>query len=255
MKHFNFTIITISYNQAKFLSETIRSVISQKYPKIQYIVIDGGSNDNSIDILNKFDKHIDYWISEPDKGPADALNKGLEKATGDFIYYLNSDDCLSEGALKRINLYLNKYPDYDFYYGHGFLLKEKKIKRIYSGKWSLKNFQKYPLPIIQQSHFIRNSKKLKEIGFNNNNKTCWDLELMIDLTLIGYKFKRYNFHTGIFRIHNQSITGGSDNKDEHARNIERLKKVCSKDKYYKRQSNFIYFFVDFHINFKRLLNY
>ena len=79
---------------------------------------------------------------------------------------------------------------------------------------------------------------------------------MIDLSLIGYKFKRYNFHTGIFRIHNQSITGvASNNLIEHARNVGRLKKVCSKDKYYKRQSNFIYFFGDFHINFKRLLNY
>ena len=254
-KYLYFTIITISYNQGKFLSKTIESVITQKYPKLQYIVIDGGSSDNSIDVISKYDEHIDYWISEPDNGPSDALNKGLKLAKGDFIYYLNSDDLLSNGVLNNINLYINKFPNYDFYYGHGYLINNNTIKKIYSGKWSLKNFQKYPLPIVQQSHFIRNTKKLKKIGFNNNNNTCWDLELMIDLSLIGYKFRRYNFHTGIFRIHNHSITGGSDNQNNHKKNIDRLKKVCSKVKYYKRKSNFIYFFTDFKINIKRLLNY
>src|SRR5688572_19651160 len=91
------TIITPSYNQGKFLEETILSVVNQQYPNLEFIVIDGGSNDNSVDILKAYDSKITYWISERDKGTYDANNKALKKITGDYWCVVNSDDLLKPG--------------------------------------------------------------------------------------------------------------------------------------------------------------
>lgn len=93
------TIITPSYNQAGFLEETLRSVLLQGYPNLEYIVIDGGSTDGSRGILEKYSPWLDYWVSEPDRGQSDAINKGLARATGEWVNWLNSDDCLLPGAL------------------------------------------------------------------------------------------------------------------------------------------------------------
>ena len=96
------SIITPSYNQAEFIEETIQSVLGQGYPRLEYIVIDGGSNDGSVDIIKRHDKGIHYWISEDDHGQADAINKGLAQASGDIIGYLNSDDLLLPGSLSAL---------------------------------------------------------------------------------------------------------------------------------------------------------
>jgi glycosyltransferase involved in cell wall biosynthesis len=96
------TIITPSFNQGQYLEETILSVINQEYPNLQYIVIDGASTDNSVDIIKKYADKIDYWISEKDKCHAEALNKGFRVATGDIINWINSDDQLTPGALMKV---------------------------------------------------------------------------------------------------------------------------------------------------------
>ena len=92
------TVVTPSYNQAAFLAACLRSVIDQRYPNLEYIVIDGGSTDGSVEIIKSFEKDLAYWVSEPDAGQYDALNKGFRRATGDILAWLNSDDMYTPWA-------------------------------------------------------------------------------------------------------------------------------------------------------------
>jgi glycosyltransferase involved in cell wall biosynthesis len=97
------SIVTPSFNQGEFIEETIQSVLAQKYPNIEYIIIDGGSNDKSVEIIKKYQQHLTYWVSEKDKGQANAINKGLQMCTGEIFNWLNSDDYLEPAALHKIS--------------------------------------------------------------------------------------------------------------------------------------------------------
>jgi glycosyltransferase involved in cell wall biosynthesis len=105
------TIITPSYNQGKYLGETIRSVLDQDYPFIEYLVIDGASTDNSVDVIRSFEKKLAYWCSEPDKGQTDAINKGFAKAKGQILAWINSDDTYNPGAVSQAVKYLQDHPE------------------------------------------------------------------------------------------------------------------------------------------------
>ena len=130
-----FSIITVVYNGDKYLEQTIKSVLNQSNKDFEYIIIDGGSNDNSLKIIKKYEKKIDYWVSEKDKGIYDAFNKGMKVSRGKFIGFINSDDTYKKNALEIISNYYLKNNFFDFIFGsvkkhwgilHGY--KPHKIK-------------------------------------------------------------------------------------------------------------------------------
>jgi glycosyltransferase involved in cell wall biosynthesis len=118
------SIVTPSYNQGRFLKRTIDSVLMQSYPNIQYIVIDGGSSDGSVEILQSYRDRF-YWISEPDRGQTNAINKGFARAKGEILAYLNSDDILAPRAIERVVQYLQKNPECDMVYGEADYIDEQ----------------------------------------------------------------------------------------------------------------------------------
>lgn len=118
------TIITPSFNQACFLERTIESVLNQNYSNLEYIVIDGGSMDGSVDIIRKYADHLSYWVSEPDRGQVDAINKGLQRATGDWICWQNSDDVFFPGAFADLAETAAKHPEAGLIVGNMMLIDE-----------------------------------------------------------------------------------------------------------------------------------
>jgi hypothetical protein len=113
------SIVTPSFNQGRFLEECIVSVLNQGYPRLEYIVIDGGSTDASLEIIRRYQDRFSFWVSERDGGQADGINKGFGRATGDLVAWLNSDDFYLPGALMRIAEAYQKNPDASFYFGNG----------------------------------------------------------------------------------------------------------------------------------------
>jgi glycosyltransferase involved in cell wall biosynthesis len=111
------SIITPSYNQAQYLEETINSVLSQDYPNLEYIIIDGGSTDGSLEIIKKYESQLAYWICEPDDGQSDAINKGLKRVTGEIWGWLNSDDIYLPGAVSKAISWLSLNPQVGIVYG------------------------------------------------------------------------------------------------------------------------------------------
>lgn len=118
------SIVTPSFNQGHFLEETIKSVLEQNYPNLEYIIIDGGSNDESVDVVKKYTNQLAYWVSEPDRGQSHAINKGFGRCTGDIIAWINSDDLYLPGTFSFIADFFANNPDVDLVYGDAEIIDE-----------------------------------------------------------------------------------------------------------------------------------
>jgi glycosyltransferase involved in cell wall biosynthesis len=182
------TIITPSYNQAQFLEETIRSVLLQGYPNLEYIIIDGGSIDGSVDIIKKYEPWFSYWVSEPDRGQSHAINKGWERSTGEILSYINSDDLLVPGVLFRVADLYQRYPQAGFFHGTTQVFEgNRQEKFIFGSRFSIESILTTGInPVAQPSTFI-NNYVLNKVGvLDENLHMAMDRDLWIR---IGLKFQ------------------------------------------------------------------
>ncbi len=124
MSYPKFTVVTPTYNQGQFIEKTIDSVLSQGYPNLEFIIIDGGSKDNTVEIIKKYERHLAYWVSEPDRGQCHAINKGMAIATGEYVAWLNSDDWYLPGALKIMQEVFTEDPDAGMVIGAGRMVNQ-----------------------------------------------------------------------------------------------------------------------------------
>lgn len=181
------TIVTPSYNQGKFIRRTIESVLSQEYENLEYLVIDGGSTDDTLDILKEYQGRLKY-ISEKDNGQSDAINKGFQMARGEIVAWLNSDDTYEPGCIKRAVEELLEDEKIGLVYADGYITDEEdhKLKVFeYTQEfdfWKLTNFWDY---IMQPAAFFR-ACFLRQIGYLNIDlKYCMDWDLWIRLATVS----------------------------------------------------------------------
>jgi glycosyltransferase involved in cell wall biosynthesis len=170
------TIITPSYNQGKFIQKTIDSVLSQGISNLEYLIFDGGSTDKTVDILKSYGNRID-WVSEKDKGQADAVNKGLLKANGDIIGWLNSDDIYYPDAFKNVLDVFNNHPQVDMIYGDADHIDEQDrfIEPYYTEEWDYERLKDVCF-ICQPAVFFRKSIVEKCGLLDSALQYCMDYE-------------------------------------------------------------------------------
>lgn len=126
------SLVTPSYNQAQFLEAALESVVAQNYPNLEWIAMDGGSTDRSVELLRRYEKYFAYWTSEQDGGQADALQRGFARATGEIFGWLNSDDMLMQGALNAVGSYFAAHPECDFLAGDGEYVNADDTRVLYT---------------------------------------------------------------------------------------------------------------------------
>lgn len=200
------SIVTVSLDQADYLEDTLRSVLAQDGVDLDYVVIDGGSTDGSVETIRRYEHRLSTWVSEPDRGQVDALNKGLRKTDGDVFGFVNSDDLLLPGALQAVVAEFERDPELRwlcgdtvfFGPGHPTELVEARVPRTMRDAlcWN------YRAP--QPGMFWR--RELLDSGFDERWQYCFDHELYLRLLMQGHTCHRLPLPVAAYRLHDRSKT-------------------------------------------------
>ena len=179
------SVITVSYNSVETLEQTIQSVLNQTYHNLEYIIIDGGSTDGTVDIINKYHNKITYWVSEKDSGISDAFNKGLLVASGDIVGILNADDIYDKETVEIVAKEFTNDQKVDFVFGDMYLSdKSGNILHKVIGNSNYKNKIYYTMPaIFHPTVFVRKDVYDKNGYFNREYKTAMDYEFFLRITI------------------------------------------------------------------------
>jgi glycosyltransferase involved in cell wall biosynthesis len=241
------SIITVVKNAEKHLEQTIKSVINQNYDNIEYIIIDGGSTDNTLNIINKYENKIDYLVSEIDKGIYVAMNKGADIATGEWIIFMNAGDNFYENnTIERI--FLGKNYDADFIYGDWKIVYNSKFSRIQQAG-VIKNLWK-GMVFSHQSLFTR-SHVFKKYKFNINNKIGADYEFIYNCYINKHKF--YNLHFPVA----ENLAGGLSDTNRLSSILSRWLTVHKFSRDFRQDVYYFILFFDtlIRISIKKILPY
>lgn len=207
------SIITPSYNQGQFIERTIQSVLQQSYANIEYIIMDGGSTDNTMEIVNRYKDRIHIVFHGKDKGQSDAINRGFRLATGSLVGWINSDDILYPDCVEKIVSLANNHPDGSIYYPAMIDLidsrdeKTGEIKKVIKDKDTL---VQHDYCVVQQGSFYR-SELVNKVNFLDENKHyCMDLDLWLKLLDEGKIYYYDERALAAFRLweNSKTTTGG-----------------------------------------------
>ncbi len=237
------SIVTISYNQVKFLKKCIDSVINQNYKNIEYIIVDAGSCDGSRDLINSYGDKINK-IFEKDNGPADGLNKGFSTASGEIYGFLNSDDYLEPDAISFVVDFFEDNNDCDVLSGSSYIVNEKGkvIRKFYSDQMNLNRFAYQGVILSQPSTFFKKNIFMNCGGFNVNNKSNWDGELFCEMAIRSSKFYKVDKILSSYRLQPSSITSSGAMENEH--NLHQYKmfyKIKKRNPFFIDKLLFIFF--------------
>ncbi len=223
-----FSIVIANYNYGRFLEDAIESVLSQSCQDFELIIVDGGSIDNSLDVIHKYESKLAWWISEPDKGQSDAFNKGFSHSKGKFLTWLNADDLYLPGTLAAVKIKLLNHPEADWATGN-FIRFRDSDKVIIEAKWGPHFLPKYlqapdaPLVIFGPTTFW--SRKIyKDVGkLDESLHFAMDTDYWSRIVKKGYIQTRVNHLCWAFRMHEESKTAEYDNHQADEK-TKRLKK-------------------------------
>ena len=208
------SIITPSFNQARYIEATIRSVLEQDYPAIEYSIVDGGSSDGSVDIIQRYSDKLAWWVSEKDKGQTDALNKGFSQAKGEILAWINSDDTYEPGAVARAVKYLTEHPTTGLVYADTNFIDEKGrvIGRFPAAQTDYRRLRQGYVHIPQQAAFFR-AELWRQVGpLDPDFYFAMDYDLWVRLAKLAPIAYLPGQTWANFRLHNSGKTIASDDR-------------------------------------------
>ena len=207
------SIITPSFNQAKYIERTINSVLSQDYKDIEYIVIDGGSTDDTLEIIEKYADKLSYWVSEKDFGQTDAINKGFSKAKGDIIAWINSDDTYMPGAVAQAVAYLEANPEVGLVYGDANFIDENDnvIGKFPARQTDYKRLRQGYVHVTQQAAFFRKDVWDKVGPLDPSFYFAMDYDLWVRIAAIAPVVYLPRLWAN-FRLHSDAKTISADDR-------------------------------------------
>lgn len=208
------SIVTPSYNQGQFIEETIRSVLLQGYPNLEYIIIDGGSTDGTAGIIKMYERHLAYWVSEPDRGQTHALNKGYARATGDIFGWLNTDEMYLPGTLARVGRLFKQQTDLDLTFGNRIVINAsgQEIRRDHLPNMSPRIFTLYAYGLLFSDVTFWSRDVHHRTGIldeKNFPHLSMDFDWMLRLSMQVKRWKYLSEYLSVFREHEQRKTQDS----------------------------------------------
>ena len=197
------SIVTPSFNQGEFLETTILSILNQNYPNLEFIIMDGGSTDDSVAIIKKYERYVDYWTSEKDKGQSDAINRGFERSTGTILAHLNSDDVYWPGALREAAEYFRAHPGVDVMFGDTYLIDERnEVFRVLKDAPAFRSSIRYGAAhLVQPNAFWTRDIFFRAGMYDLSFHYCMDAELWSQILKLRGRFHHLRRPLACFRLH------------------------------------------------------